>query len=254
MDSKKLLRSLANGRGSLLVPHIDAYQSKGKFPDQWVITLDNKPKERSGRFYPSTHATASIEQIYLDLAGKLKSSSISPTLRRTFDVGHFWHQYLQAMILDMGMVKEENIEIRHQTTIHTPLADFETSGRLDLKDVEIPGSDSWLIDIKSMRKQEFEAGPNPRTLTSWKAQINIYGDWAKTDRLMVLAVCKDSPHELREFIIEPDTKLVEEIYNKWAIVKHCLDTGITPDQFDTSNYVWYNLDDSTTEVNENTGD
>jgi hypothetical protein len=46
---------------------------------------------------------------------------------------------------------------------------------------------------------------------------------------MILAICKDSPHNFREYIIERDDTLLEEIYEKWIYVTHCIDEGTEPE-------------------------
>lgn len=39
-------------------------------------------------------------------------------------------------------------------------------------------------------------------------------DWLHTDKAFILAVCKDSPHDFREYQIVKDDKLLGEIYER----------------------------------------
>jgi hypothetical protein len=228
VDSKKLLRTLTVGRGSILVPHIEAYQQRGKYPPKWDIEIRNyKPSD--GYFHPSSDAFTPPRQLWLKMQGRLIQPKVTPALRRTFDCGHMWHGYLQAMLIEMGFVTPENVE-RHIThKIKTDQGEVIGSGTGDLVDVQIPGHGSWLVDIKTMNKIEFERGAHEFTLLKWRAQVGCYMDWFGADRALVLAICKDSPHQMREYQIQKDDALLREIYDRWAYVAACLRTNTEPD-------------------------
>lgn len=229
MDSKKLLKSLTAGRGSILVPHIEAYQRRASFPDKWEIEIRNfKPSD--GHFHPSSDAFTPPIDLFLQKKGLIVSSPISPALRRTFDCGHMWHGYLQAILENMGLVAPQNIEryVTHQ--IQTQWGSVIGAGTGDLVDVNIPGHGSWLVDIKTMNKVEFEQGANEWTLMKWRAQVSCYMDWFNADRAMILAVSKDSPHMMREYQIQKETNLLDEIYDRWGYVAACLRENKEPEK------------------------
>jgi hypothetical protein len=228
VDPKKLLRTLTVGRGSILVPHIEAYQQRAKFPDEWHITIRNH-KEGDGYFHPSSDAFTPPRTLWLQMQGRIISSPISPALRRTFDCGHMWHGYLQGMLIEMGFVQPENVERYVTHKITTNRGEVIGAGTGDLVDVQIPGHGSWLVDIKTMNKVEFEQGANEFTMAKWRAQVSCYMDWFNTDKAMILAVCKDSPHQMREYQIQKDQALLNEIYDRWAYVAACLRTDTEPE-------------------------
>lgn len=227
-DSKKLLKTLTAGRGAILVPHIEAYQARGKFPPEWHITISNT-KADDGFFHPSSHCLLSPLALYNDRMGFGKHEAISPTLRRTFDCGHMWHGYLQNILVDIGLVTQENVERHIVKEIVTGNGMAIGSGTGDLVDVTIPGHGQWLVDLKTMNKPEFEAGATQHTLEKWTAQVNCYGDWFGFEKMMVLAICKDSPHNMREYTILRDDALLAGIYDKWTYVASCMDRGEAPD-------------------------
>ncbi len=94
-DSRKLLKTLTAGQGSILVPHIEAFLQRGKFPEKWHIEIRNE-KPYDGYFHPSSDAFASPADLYLKQKGLLIPRPISSALRKTFDCGHMWHGYLQS--------------------------------------------------------------------------------------------------------------------------------------------------------------
>jgi hypothetical protein len=227
MDSKKLLRSLTVGRGTILVPHIESYQRRATFPKTWEITIPNY-KEGDPHFHPSSDCFASPDNLWLAKKGRLLGSPITPALRRTFDCGHMWHGYIEAILVEMGLVTPENVEKKLVYEIVTENGKCIGAGTADLVDVAIPGHGNWLVDIKTMNKTEFEQGANQYTLQKWTAQVNCYMDWLGTSKAMILAICKDSPHQFREYQIQKNQSLLDEIYDRWVYTQYCLDNDIEP--------------------------
>lgn len=228
MDKKKLLKSLTASRGSILVPHIEAYQRRAKFPERWEIEIRNF-KASDGHFHPSGDCFTPPRDLWFQKKGMIIPSPISPALRRTFDCGHMWHGYIQAMLVEMGFVSADNVERYMVHPIQTQWGEAIGAGTGDLVDVQIPGEGSWLVDIKTMNANEFGAGANEYTFLKWKAQVNCYMDWIGTDKAMILAVCKDSPHDFREYQIQKDPHLLAQIYDRWGFVAACLRRNIEPD-------------------------
>lgn len=208
MDKSKL-RSLMVTHGQILAPQIDQYLARAKFPPTWEIIIENE-KEWDPYFHPSSDCYTDPYILYLDKTRQLKHRPISASLRKTFDVGHMWHRYLQNILKDMGFVSEENIE---RSLLHD-FGYFSGKGTADLVDVYIPGHGTWLVDIKTMGKDKFQNPPEDM-MRKYTAQVNIYGDWLGTEKMLILAVCKDSPHDFREFIIQRDESILVDVYDRW---------------------------------------
>jgi hypothetical protein len=226
-DSKKLLKTLTAGQGSILAPHLDEYLKKGKFPPEFTITISNR-REPDPYFHPSSDCYTPPIELWKRRKGLLISRKTPAALHRTFAVGHMWHGYLQNILIDMGFVQPDNVELTLQKTI------FESpevigKGTADLVDVQIPGHGSWLVDIKTMGRREFEAGAHEYTMMKWQAQVNCYMDWLGTEKAFILAVCKDSPHAFREYQIVRDQNLLDEIYDRWLYTQYCLDNDKEPE-------------------------
>ena len=225
MDVTKLLKTLSLGQGAILTPHIDMYLERAKFPDKWIIEIPNSRTQGDQKFHPSSHCFLEPRFLYYDRLGELPYRPITAQLRKTFDVGHMWHGYLGEILVDMGFVSRENVERRLKYNGEG----FEATGTADLVDVAIPGNGTWLVDMKTMSKREFELStPNEYTFKKWEAQVNIYMDWLNVDKAMILAIEKDSPHRLREFQIQRKPDLVNEIYERWAYTADCIKKGTPP--------------------------
>ena len=243
-DSKKLLKTLTAGQGSILVPHIDKYLNAAKFPPEWNITIPNR-RASDPYYHPSSDCFLSPTDLWKKRQGLLQGWPINAALRRTFDCGHMWHGYIQNILIDMGFVTPENVERKLTHTI-LKTKDFEVigAGTADLVDVQIPGHGEWLVDIKTMNKTEFEQGASEYTMLKWKAQVSCYMDWLNVEKAFILSVCKDSPHNFREYQIVKDEKLLEEIYERWAYTEFCLAKGKEPDREDDIDPALQNRGDS----------
>lgn len=244
MDQKKLLRTLTINHGQILVPYIDSYLAAGKFPKTWNITVPNF-KEKDNYFHPSSDCFASPRDLYLAKTGVSHYPKPTAALRKTFDCGHMWHGYLEAVLEEMGLVNSDSIEVKmviEKLGAHGP---FTAAGTGDLVGVRIPGKGEWLVDIKTMRKDEFEAGANKYTYMKWEAQVSCYMDWFELDKAMILAICKDSPHDMREYVIKRNDNLLAEIYDRWSYTAKCLALKTLPeDEYVPENPLLLNPGDS----------
>lgn len=228
MDSKALLRTLTINYGDILVPYIEAYLTAGKFPKEWQITIANT-KPDDGFFHPSSDAFATPRSLYLKKKKMDERIRPSAALTKTFACGHMWHGYIENIIEDMGLVQHSNIERYVTTILDGPYGPFTGAGTGDLVGVQIPNKGEWLVDIKTMKKDEFEAGAHAMTYKKWVAQVSCYMDWFELDQAMVLAVCKDSPHQFREYHILKDQNVLDEIYDRWSYTWMCLATNQMPE-------------------------
>lgn len=206
-------------RGQILVPHIDRYQDAGEFPETWNVEIRNY-KEPDPYFHPSGDTFTPPEQLAKEKLGKASRSPVRHPLRRIFDCGHFWHGYYQGILVEMGVVEPENVEkpfvVRRRN--------FIGKGTLDLYKVQIPGTKGeWIVDLKTVSDTEYDAGIREETMKKWTAQLCVYSEWTGCRNLMILAVRKGATrnpaggaqHDLKEYIIKYDEKLVEEIYDRW---------------------------------------
>jgi hypothetical protein len=225
LDTRKLLRTLTIGQGSILVPHIEAYQDRGVFPPTWDITIVNE-KPDDGHFHPSSECLTPVDVLWRQKKGLTPKERIGSSLRRAFDAGHMWHGYFGSILVEMGFVDPKNVERYIIYDIEEGERYCRAAGTGDLVGVNIPGNGEWLVDMKTMNKQTFESGLSPHMLAKYTAQVNCYGDWFGYEKMMILAIEKDSPHRLKEIVIQRDETLLNEIYQRWLYVAECLRQNI----------------------------
>jgi hypothetical protein len=242
------VRNLAHGQ--LLVPFLSRFEG-------WDKTWDYhyEPKGEDDAWHPSGDCIPSPTDLYEKALGLKTYGPIGPTLQRTFQVGHFWHQLIQNVLVeDLHLAKPEAIELigikvwaedddwGTEVSAKLPTAKpyHWVRGAADVSPLELPKW-SGLCDIKTMRSADFQACQKsgllpPRFAQKYEAQINIYMDLHKQERALILGVNKDTS-EFIEFEFECNPTLTASIYDKWKYVSDCLDAGEAPDpdeQFELS--------------------
>lgn len=222
LNQSKLVKNLvANHK---LVTHIDQEIAKDEFP--W--SFDFKVKERDDGWHPSGDCLESIHDLWL-LATELSEPITPPgsSLRKTFAVGHFWHQYLQHIVCErLGFCKPEAIEA-HAEERWGEGAFHYVSGSADIAPCHVPGHGDWLVDFKTTNSFSFTQ-LSENLLQKWEAQVNIYLDLFDMEKAMIVVIQKDSPHALKEVTFTRNQPLIDAIYGKWKLVSACLDAKIEP--------------------------
>ncbi len=228
LDNTKFVKSLVNGYK--LAPHIDRVIGEGEF--DWTATFGAKHGDDA--FHPSGDCLPSPHTLYAKAKGQVgRPPSIS--LRKTFTVGHFWHAYVQHIVVErLGFSTWGEIERLHEMRWAEGAFGW-ARGSADIAPCHLPKQGDWLVDIKTMGAHDFRQ----HTLPDWcaakyEAQVNVYMSWFDLDRTIILCVAKDSPHDFKEFVFERNQPLIDAIFSKWKLVKECLDQGVEPpDDFDT---------------------
>lgn len=200
------------------------------------LTFTYESKESDDAFHPSGDCTPTSEALYLKIRAKMAGEDpdpISPMLRKTFLVGHFWHQVYQDLtVKELGFAKPEHIErsantVWATTESNAPLPYHWARGSADIAPCTVPGHGEFLVDFKTMNSRDFGRadggkGPPAWAVDKWEAQLNIYMDWFDLDRSLIVGINKDSPHNLVEFEFHRNQPLIDTIYEKWGNVSWCL--------------------------------
>lgn len=237
VDLNKVVKSL--GQKYKLVPLIDMEIGKGDF----VWDFKYEPKRGDDAWHPSGDCTPSLHDLYRKATLPTEERVIPASLAKTFMVGHFWHAYLQWIVEKrLGLCKPEAIERRgikvwgeDNAWGPTPSAKLPTAkpyhwatGAGDIAPCSIPGHGDFAIDFKTMNARMFQSGPPPDYMGKWECQGNIYMDFFDMEKIIFVGVCKDSPHDMKEWVFTRNQPLIDAIYLKWKIVSQCLDEGIEP--------------------------
>lgn len=232
LDKSKMVTNLV--RRSKFVHHLDRAIGQGDF----VWNFDYEPKLGDTGWHPSGHCTPTPAELY-HMAVNPQPRDISVSLFKTFMVGHFWHQYLQWITVEiLDFAKPEAVErrgtkgwgdsvlsgeVRHYRDWHY------ATGSGDLAPIYVPTHGEYLVDFKTMGSHMFKPNVPPGdTIVKWECQANIYMDFFDLERALIVGICKDTPHDFKEFEFRRNQPLVDAIYGKWKLVSACIEEGVEP--------------------------
>jgi hypothetical protein len=242
-DRSKIVRGLAQGQ--ILVPYLNRVLAD--FDEEWGFEYNSK--EGDDGWHPSGDCVPPVTELYAQATGQVVLRSFGPNTHKSFMVGHFWHQWLQYIVLEkLGLCDESAIERKGSQVWGTipnmggprmkGLRDpyHYVTGTGDIAPLVTP---KWrgIVDIKTMSTAHFnEPGLPERYANTYLCQINIYMHLFEEERALILAVQKDSPHELKEFEFVRDDALINAILDKWRFVSQCIDEGWTPTKNDDATH------------------
>lgn len=225
---------------------LDKEIGKGEFDWEYKYT----PKIGDTGWHPSGHCTPTLNELYLFAASEIvlyevaleKGTSTVPEARvieaplaKIFQVGHFWHQFLQEICLRSGLCEKKHVERRGQIGWGEmgKASDFEpfhwVTGSADVCPLDIPGHGPYLIDFKTMGSHQFRGTtPHALTMEKWECQLNTYMEFFDMEKAIILGINKDAPHDCKEFEFHRNQELIDSLLAKWKLVSACLDEGVAP--------------------------
>lgn len=229
-----------------LVPYLDKYL--GTEVEQFTFTYE--PKTKDDAWHPSGHCCPLPGALYEIASTPEEEKDWGTAMLKTFMVGHFWHQLLQKAVLDLGFADEsaierrglrdwgDHVDIKFSVPSDVPIeAKFRpyhyATGSGDIAPCSIPNFGDYVVDFKTMSSHQYKGNGVPDwAANKYEAQINIYMDFFDLEKGLIVAVCKDSPHEFKEFEYVRNQSLIDGIYAKWEFVGACLEAGEAPDARD----------------------
>jgi hypothetical protein len=222
-----------------LVPLIErAIRDLGEY--SWEYKYE--PKVSDDAWHPSGDCTPSLTDLYYQASGAGEEWDRTG-MQKTFQVGHFWHQYLQEVMVRADLVEPVCIE-RRGMKVWGP-EDYAqrpdpwgvpllrrpyhwATGSADVVPWEHDGVRA-VIDFKTMKSMDFMRNDPPAwAVDKWECQANVYMDWHNCDIAIFVGINKDSPHALKEWEFHRNQPLIDAIYQKWELVSVCLDEGVVP--------------------------
>jgi hypothetical protein len=222
-----------------LVPYLDRYLGK----EVEDFHFHYEPKKEDDAWHPSGHCTPSPSDLYDLVSGPKEKKEWGAAMLKTFLVGHFWHQLLQKAVLDLEFAEPSAIE----RSGHKGWGDLVSrpgreimwtpyhwaTGAGDIAPCSIPRHGDFVVDFKTMSAHQYKANDIPAwAADKYEAQINIYMDFFDLERGLIVAICKDTPHEMKEFEFVRNQPLIDAVYDKWEFVSACLDAGEAPTDLD----------------------
>jgi hypothetical protein len=226
LDKSQITRNL--GKKYKLIPYLE--KALIGFEDEWSYKYTQKKLDTA--WHPSGDCTPPVSELYEKVTGTYEGHDFSG-LDKNFQVGHFWHQFLQYIILHKLEFCEPDAIERRGTKDWSNTNNCEpghwVTGAGDIAPILLPCGWRGIVDIKSMSSFAFKKSENELPFADkYECQFNIYMDLFDEDRAMLLAVNKDTPHDFKEFIFERDQDMIDAIYAKWEYVGACLTAGEPP--------------------------
>lgn len=259
-DKTKLTKNLANQ--NILGPFLDRVFDT--FDEPW--TFDYEDKVHDNAWHPSGDCTLGVVALYDKATGKSEREPISNSLRKSFMVGHYWHQLIQHVIVtklefaEPSAIERRGIKYWGDLTPAQgdPASEWQPHWYLHVgpkpNDFGIPQDHHWvtgsgdvaplvtprwqgIVDIKTMSSHQFKQHKLPDwAATKYLCQINIYMDLFDEEQGMILGVNKDAPHDFKEFLYTRDQELIDAIYSKWKFVSECIDNDVVPTEEDNEQF------------------
>lgn len=199
--------------------------------DEWVYKYADKQPDH--HWHPSSHCTAPVSVLY-DIATIVPKDAVyAPhpnSLLKAFQVGHFWHQWLQYLMVADGLCDESTVEQHKVKRFNRTDAPYTgVAGSADIATI-ILGDWKGGVDYKTMNSRDFKEVDQNRMLSDWIAakyecQFNIYMDLFKQDWWMLLGVQKETPHAFTELVYHRNQPLIDAIYDKFHFVSEAVASG-----------------------------
>lgn len=253
-DKSKLVKNMATG--NILAPFLDKVLCE--FDEPWEFKYETKTPDDA--WHPSGDCLLTPLTLYEH--GLNHRERVTGSILKSFMVGHFWHQFIQHVVVHkLGFADPEaierqgmriwgdkditdSVEVNLSTEdqelwngkVSEPLPYHWATGQGDIAPLVTP---KWtgIVDIKTMSSHQFKQNGLPDwAKDKYLCQIQIYMDLFDQERGMILAVNKDAPHDFKEFSYERDQELIDAIYAKWEFVSECLDRGEPPTDKESEEY------------------
>jgi hypothetical protein len=226
------------------VTHLDTFLASE--PTGFEFKYESKVGDNA--WHPSGDCLPSVTDLYEKATTPYVPRDISSSLQKTFLVGHFWHQVLQWATVEIGLAEPWAIECKREFdwsdsggSFNTRLEDRKPyhwiSGSADIAPLVLPNSDEYLVDFKTMGNHDYKSAGMPAwAALKYEAQINIYMELFDMEKSLIVAVQKDSPHDMKEFEFRRNQPLIDAIFDKWKFVSELVSANQPPSELDNEEF------------------
>ncbi|MFP4116889.1 MAG: Dna2/Cas4 domain-containing protein [Candidatus Aenigmatarchaeota archaeon] len=180
---------------------------------------EEKDKERD--YFYASEVTDCKRKIYFKVKGAEKED-LDPQTNRKFERGNLIHQRLVSALYSAGVVTASEVEMPDQSLFH---------GRADA--IVSINDENYVVEIKSASPYSFKTLDGPKE--SWKKQLQLYLHHFDIDEGIVLVECKGT-QKLKEFFIEKDDEVVEELEEEFEKLLEMIKKDVVPKKPDKSNW------------------
>lgn len=195
---------------------------QGKIPEKVLVDNPVHDSETDDYFHPSSHCSPGERQLFFMLHPKYRKWMDRRERDHTGFVtpymGTMVHSFLQTMLIEQGLVKAGDVEVA--------LVDEDNHwrGHMDLIYEGIP------VDIKTMNPVTFDRTNEPSD--KYKMQLNCYMDrYPEAPYGVLLMFQMGYPFKIKEFRVDRDKLMLDNLYEKWANVREAIALDQVPNKF-----------------------
>jgi CRISPR-associated protein Cas4 len=186
-------------------------------------------KEKIDEFYLSKQRDRDREHFYITDAGKcpravyfqfkkIPKKAMDARILRVFEHGDYTHLRIISTLFSLGLVKATEIDIPNKEIVH---------GRADAI-VNIDG-EPYVVEIKSINSIAFGKLESPDP--DHYKQIQLYLHYFNIKKGIVIYENKNT-QEIKEFAVDYDEKTVQEVLEKFHVLKAQIQSNIVPSKGD----------------------
>lgn len=184
-----------------------------------IMAPDRRAK---GVFHPSQLLDGCLRQMTYDLAKVVPTDEVSrpigPSLQRTFDVGTWYHLYLQTILYRIGLLQQAEVPVVN--------LDRYLNGKADgLLKVEVFG-EKVVLEIKTMNSWQFSKAVF-KPFKKHEFQASLYARELGAKKVLYLYLNKDTS-EIKEFLEPINEEQLEIADKKMDTVIGCVKTKTLP--------------------------
>ena len=209
-----LERTLASvQRNEVITPYIEEALVKADWPEEYPVKVYNKERKFDGMFHPSSDPMAGELQLYYkfhpEFRQMLQNERPTPTLEMTFQIGSAFHAIGESMLIHLGLVKEEDVEV------HFRNEERMISGTTDIRKLTLPNGREFIVDLKTCNMVPKEVNE------TYATQIMIYQDNVPgaPEEMAIIFFEKAYPHKIRDFVVKMDRDKLDKVYEKFEKVR-----------------------------------
>lgn len=232
---KGFLRRL--GDQQLVTPYLENAIISNNWPDHYSVEIDSRPYygftdldgeggkggSGDGYFHPSTHPLMGERQLYYAFHPVHSKKAVYPGRslqgEMTLAMGSALHGIVQAMFVQSGILREENVEVEYVDEVNN------TRGRIDFI-VDHPTHGRLPVELKTMNS--FSFANLTEIKESWDIQLSMGLDNVDCDYGVLLVLESGWPYTMKEFRVPRNDEKLSQVYEKFENVREALETDTPP--------------------------
>jgi len=215
-------------KNEMILPTLQNQLLADDWPDSYTIDSGpyyglNSDGTPDGYFHPSSHPMLGARELYYrfhpDYRDLLVPERTTSTRTVTLGIHSAAHAMIQTQMLRTGLVRKENVEWEYRDEVN------KVRGRIDFI-FDHSSAGPLVVEFKGQNPYHFRKLESPKP--AWEAQLSLGLDNYGTNVGVLLVMEMSYPFTFKEFRVEKNTALLEEIYAKFRYVREAIKENKPP--------------------------